>query len=64
MKKGFAVNVEQSAGVAANFNNQEYEAAGAKIAPTKDIYNSNIVLKACIFYVVPFMHMFGCFMAF
>jgi Alanine dehydrogenase/PNT, N-terminal domain len=64
VKKGFAVNVEQGAGVAANFNNQEYEAAGAKITQTKDIYNSNIVLKACLFYVVPIMHIFGCSVAF
>lgn len=45
VKKGFTVNVEQGAGVAANFNNVEYEAAGAKIAPVKDVLSSNIVLK-------------------
>ena len=45
IKKGFVVNVEQGAGVAANFNNPDYEAAGAKITQAKDVYNSNIVLK-------------------
>jgi len=45
VKKGFTVNVEQGAGVAASFNNPDYEAAGAKITQVKDVYNSNIVLK-------------------
>lgn len=45
VKKGFKVSVEDGAGVAANFNNQEYEAAGAKIASAKDVYQSSIVLK-------------------
>ena len=45
VKKGFTVNVEQGAGVAANFNNSEYEAAGAKVIAGKDVYGSNILLK-------------------
>jgi hypothetical protein len=52
VKKGFTVNVEQGAGVASSFNNQEYEAAGAKITQVKDVYSSNIVLKVCLFHVV------------
>jgi len=45
VKKGFTVNVEEGAGVEANFANKEYEAAGAKILKANDVYNSNIVLK-------------------
>jgi H+-translocating NAD(P) transhydrogenase len=45
VKKGFTVNVEQGAGVAANFNNAEYVAAGANVTPTADVFSSNIVLK-------------------
>jgi len=45
VKKGFKVNVEEGAGVGASFNNVEYEAAGAKVGQSKDVYQSNIVLK-------------------
>jgi len=44
-KKGFAVNIEDNCGTEAKFSNKDYEAAGAKVKPTKDVYNSDIVLK-------------------
>ncbi|KAI4466421.1 nad(p) transhydrogenase [Holotrichia oblita] len=45
IKKGFAVNVEDNAGVQAMFRNEDYEKAGAKIVNTKDAFSSDIVLK-------------------
>jgi len=44
-KKGFNVLVEENAGALASFRNQDYEAAGAKIVPKKDAFQSDIVLK-------------------
>ncbi|XP_052737342.1 NAD(P) transhydrogenase, mitochondrial isoform X2 [Bicyclus anynana] len=45
VKKGFSVNIEENAGVLANFPNKAYEEAGAKITSLKDTYQSNIILK-------------------
>jgi len=47
IKQGFAVSVEKDAGMAANFSNQEYLDAGAKISQTaSEIYSeSEIILK-------------------
>ncbi|XP_045760567.1 NAD(P) transhydrogenase, mitochondrial-like isoform X2 [Maniola jurtina] len=45
VKKGFSVNIEENAGVLANFPNKTYEEAGAKITTLKDTYQSNIILK-------------------
>ena len=44
-KKGFNVQVEDNAGMPAEFTNEEYIAAGAAIKPTKDIYASDFVMK-------------------
>ncbi|XP_045489395.1 NAD(P) transhydrogenase, mitochondrial-like [Pieris rapae] len=45
VKKGFNVNIEENAGVLANFPNKTYEEAGAKITNLKNAYQSDIVLK-------------------
>ncbi|KAH9488250.1 hypothetical protein Btru_063908 [Bulinus truncatus] len=45
IKKGFAVTVEENAGVEAKFLNDDYAAAGAQIKNKKDVYNSDIILK-------------------
>ncbi|CAH2068747.1 unnamed protein product, partial [Iphiclides podalirius] len=45
VKKGFNVNIEENAGVLANFPNKSYEEAGAKITSLKETYKSNIILK-------------------
>lgn len=39
-KKGFAVNVEDGAGIQAMFRNEDYEKAGAKIVSTKEAFGS------------------------
>jgi NAD(P) transhydrogenase len=45
-KKGFkAIYVEKGAGVGAKFADSEYEAAGAKLVDTTEVYQSDIVLK-------------------
>ncbi|EEC04253.1 NAD(P) transhydrogenase, putative [Ixodes scapularis] len=44
-KKGFTVNVEEQAGLAAKFKNEEYEASGARITDCKSTYQSDILLK-------------------
>lgn len=44
-KKGFTVNVEENAGVEAKFPNDAYVQAGAKIKSSKDVFESDIVLK-------------------
>ncbi|CAH2237453.1 jg12787 [Pararge aegeria aegeria] len=41
VKKGFSVNIEENAGVLANFPNKTYEEAGAKITSLKDTYQSS-----------------------
>lgn len=45
VKKGFTVVVEQNAGAQANFPNDDYVAAGAKVVPTKDVFDSDFILK-------------------
>ncbi|KAL1435688.1 hypothetical protein MTO96_010475 [Rhipicephalus appendiculatus] len=45
VKKGFTVNVEEQAGVAAKFKNEAYEASGARITDCKATFQSDIVLK-------------------
>lgn len=45
IKKGFSVNVEENAGAASNFRNQDYEAVGANIVKKKKAFQSDIVLK-------------------
>lgn len=44
-KKGFTVNVEEQAGVAAKFKNEVYEASGARVTDCKSTYQSDILLK-------------------
>jgi NAD(P) transhydrogenase subunit alpha len=45
-KLGFDVCIESTAGLAANFDDAAYEAAGASInANTKEVYQSDLVLK-------------------
>lgn len=44
-KKGFTVNVEENAGFEAMFRNDDYAAAGAKIVNSKNVYESDILLK-------------------
>mmetsp|Transcript_16061 Transcript_16061/g.15471 ORF Transcript_16061/g.15471 Transcript_16061/m.15471 type:complete len:1066 (-) Transcript_16061:82-3279(-) len=45
-KPGFTVLIEQDAGLGSHFLNEEYEAAGAKIVSTDEVWsNSDIVLK-------------------
>jgi NAD(P) transhydrogenase subunit alpha len=46
-KKGYSVFVEKSIGVAANFTDEEYTAAGAKVSgvPLKIISDADIILK-------------------
>lgn len=41
VKKGFSVNIEENAGVLANFPNKAYEEAGARITSLKDTYQSS-----------------------
>ncbi|KAH6927593.1 hypothetical protein HPB50_006129 [Hyalomma asiaticum] len=45
VKKGFTVNVEEQAGVAAKFKNEAYEASGARVTDCKTTFQSDIVLK-------------------
>lgn len=45
VKKGFTVNVEEQAGIAAKFKNEAYEASGARITDCKTTFQSDIVLK-------------------
>ena len=45
VKKGFNINVEESAGVESKFSNKDYEAAGASVKPKEQVFKSDIVLK-------------------
>ena len=46
LKLGYDVCVEAGAGLAANFNDQDYTDAGAQIsADTKSVYQSDLILK-------------------
>lgn len=44
-KKGFTVKVEDGAGLGAQFRNDDYAAAGAKIVDKKTVFDSDIILK-------------------
>lgn len=44
-KEGFAVAVEDGAGLEAKFSNADYEAAGAKIVGRNDAFGSEIIFK-------------------
>ncbi|TUT08902.1 NAD(P) transhydrogenase, mitochondrial [Bagarius yarrelli] len=45
VKQGFRVQVEEGAGRESKFSDQQYIAAGASIATTKEAFNSDLVLK-------------------
>ena len=45
VKQGFKVNIEKGAGAFAAFNDQSYEAAGAKIVDTDKALGSDLILK-------------------
>lgn len=45
VKRGFTVNVEEGAGLESSFANKEYEAAGANVTNSANVYKSNILLK-------------------
>ena len=45
VKAGFTVLVEDGAGVQSSVHNEKYVAAGAKIAPVEEVYQSDILLK-------------------
>ncbi|MDA9558213.1 Re/Si-specific NAD(P)(+) transhydrogenase subunit alpha [Vibrio sp.] len=42
---GFTVLIEDSAGVLANFTDQAFDSAGAKVTTKEEVWSSNIVLK-------------------
>ncbi|PPI88152.1 NAD(P)(+) transhydrogenase (Re/Si-specific) subunit alpha [Candidatus Pantoea edessiphila] len=42
---GFSINIENNAGKNANFNNQEYINAGAKITNSQEIWTVDVILK-------------------
>ncbi|CAD6197194.1 unnamed protein product [Caenorhabditis auriculariae] len=45
VSKGLNVKVEENAGTAAGWNNDDYLKSGAKIAPSSEIFNSDVLLK-------------------
>ncbi len=45
IKLGFDVSIETQAGVLASFDDAAFEAAGAAIVSTQDVWNSDIILK-------------------
>ncbi|CAF0791898.1 unnamed protein product [Adineta steineri] len=45
VKKGFTLHVEENAGIGAQFHNEDYQNAGAKIVSRNAAYASNIILK-------------------
>ncbi len=45
LKLGFEVSVESGAGELASFENSAFEAAGAKIVSTEEVWNSDLILK-------------------
>jgi alanine dehydrogenase len=42
---GFQVVVEKDAGIGSHFSDATYEAAGAKVVSSDDVWKSDIVLK-------------------
>lgn len=45
IKKGFSVNIEDSAGLGAKFRNEDYASIGASIVDRNKAYGSDIILK-------------------
>ena len=45
VKLGFSIVVESNAGASASFSNDLYKASGAEISKTKDVWQSDIILK-------------------
>ena len=45
LKMGFSVAVEQNAGIHASFDNAAFEAAGATIVSTEEVWQSDLILK-------------------
>ncbi|MDC5704918.1 Re/Si-specific NAD(P)(+) transhydrogenase subunit alpha [Vibrio europaeus] len=45
LKLGFEVNIESGAGELASFENSAFEAAGAKIVSTDEVWTSDLILK-------------------
>ncbi len=45
LKLGFDVSVESDAGLLASFDNAAYEAAGAAVVTTTDVWNADLILK-------------------
>ena len=45
IKQGFNVVIEEGAGLGAKFSDQDYIDAGAKVKSTKEVFQSDIVLK-------------------
>lgn len=45
IKKGYTVNVEDSAGLGAKFRNEDYASVGAKVVDRNKAYGSDIILK-------------------
>mgnify|MGYP000217415743 CR=1 FL=1 len=45
VKLGFSIVVESNAGASASFSNDRYKASGAEISKTKDVWQSDIILK-------------------
>ena len=49
VKPGFSVLIEKGAGAPSYFSDADYEAAGAKIVDTDDVWRgSDIVMKVCL----------------
>ena len=45
IKLGFGVAIESQAGVLASFDDAAYEAAGAKIVSSEEVWTSGLILK-------------------
>jgi alanine dehydrogenase len=53
VKPGFNVLIEKGAGSPSFFSDADYEAAGAKIVETDDVWkSSDIVMKVIILYLI------------
>lgn len=48
VKKGFKVNIEQSAGALAKFRNDDYEQAGAKLVNNEEVFSSGKLVNCSI----------------
>lgn len=45
LKSGFDIHIEEGAGLAAGFHDQDYESVGARIVSEKDAWSNRIVAK-------------------